>query len=133
MLELVLNAVISAYREVPQSSVGFSLFYLLYGRYVRRPMAVLRELWTNEKLDQDKKTAYGHMVELRQRLEETCKLAHKELKPAKLVQKSHYDKKSHVRHLQVGDKVLLLPTDHNKWLLQWKGPFPVFERRNDLI
>ena len=41
-----LNAVLFAYREVPQESLGFSPFELLYGRTVRGPMRILRELWT---------------------------------------------------------------------------------------
>lgn len=36
------------YREVPQAGVGFSPFKLLYGRNVRGPLSVLKELWTNE-------------------------------------------------------------------------------------
>lgn len=34
-----------AYREVPQSSTGFSLFKLFYGNLVRRPLDVLLESW----------------------------------------------------------------------------------------
>ena len=34
-----------AYREVPQSSTGFSPFELLYGRDVRGPLDVLKETW----------------------------------------------------------------------------------------
>ena len=40
------NALLFAYREVPQESTGFSPFELLYGRGVRGPMSVLKELWT---------------------------------------------------------------------------------------
>lgn len=32
-----------AYREVPQSSTGFSPFELVYGRAVRGPLDILRE------------------------------------------------------------------------------------------
>ena len=40
--------------------------------------------------------------------------------------------KSRERKFQAGDKVLLLlPTDGNKLLMQWKGPFEVLECRND--
>ena len=35
-----------AYREVPQSSTGFSPFELLYGRSVRGPLDVIRDTWT---------------------------------------------------------------------------------------
>ena len=39
-----LPALLFAIREVPQESLGFSPFELLYGRNVRGPMAILREL-----------------------------------------------------------------------------------------
>ena len=38
-----------AYREVPQSSTGFSPFELLYGRAVRGPLDILRETWEADK------------------------------------------------------------------------------------
>ena len=41
---------LSEYSEAPQESLGFSPFELLYGRTVRGPMAILKDLWTDEKL-----------------------------------------------------------------------------------
>ena len=46
-----LPALLFAIREVPQESLGFSPFELLYGRSVRGPMAILRELWSGEVND----------------------------------------------------------------------------------
>ena len=43
-----INPLLFAYREVPQESTGFSPFELLYGRAVRGPMLILKELWTKE-------------------------------------------------------------------------------------
>ena len=43
-----LPALLFTVREVPQESLGCSLFELLYGRNVRGPMAILRELWTDK-------------------------------------------------------------------------------------
>ena len=38
----------------------------------------------------------------------------------------YYNKKARSRTFKEGDEVLLLlPTDHNKLLMQWKGPFKV--------
>ena len=37
-----------SYREVPQESMGFSPFELLYGHRVRGPLDVLKEGWTGE-------------------------------------------------------------------------------------
>ena len=43
-------------------------------------------------------------------------------------QKAYYDRRARSRKFDVGDKVLLLlPTDSNKLLLQWKGPYKVVE------
>ena len=43
-----LPALLCAIREVPQESLGFSPFELLYGRNGRGPMAILRELWSGD-------------------------------------------------------------------------------------
>ena len=41
-------------------------------------------------------------------------------------QKAYYDRRARSRKFDVGDKVLLLlPTDSNELLLQWKGPYKV--------
>ena len=43
-------------------------------------------------------------------------------------QKAYYDRRARSRKFDVGDEVLLLlPTDSNKLLLQWKGPYKVIE------
>ncbi|XP_067684362.1 uncharacterized protein [Haliotis asinina] len=103
-----------------------SLPVLLYGRTVRGPMSILYELWTNEKTEPDVKSTYQYVVELRERLEDTCKLAKAALGKAAKKYKKYYDARSKDRRFTVGDEVLvLLPTDHNKLLLQWKGPYKV--------
>ena len=48
-----LPALLFAYREVPQESLGFSPFELLYGRTVRGPMCILKEVWTKEATEPD--------------------------------------------------------------------------------
>ena len=42
-----------AYREVSQDSTGFSPLELLYGRTLRGPMSILRDLWTKEGIDNE--------------------------------------------------------------------------------
>ena len=122
-----LSAVLFAYREVLQASTGFSPFELLYGRTVCGPMQVLKELWT-EKETPEVSSTYQYVLELRNRLEEICKIARDSLYDAQSVYKHHYDKSTKQRRLKKGDKVLLLlPTSHNKLMLQWKGPYEVVE------
>ncbi|XP_069106410.1 uncharacterized protein [Argopecten irradians] len=71
--------------------------------------------------------------ELLDRLEETCKIARESLRQSQGSYKHHYDKKARDRQLEVGQKVLvLLPTDNNKLLLQWKGPFNIVEVVNQM-
>ena len=68
------------------------------------------------------------MIELRERLEQTCQLAYDNLEKVQFKQKTYYDKRARSRKFDVRDKVLLLlPTESNKLLLQWKGPYEVVE------
>nr|XP_037279889.1 uncharacterized protein K02A2.6-like [Rhipicephalus microplus] len=59
-----LGPLLFAYREVPQASLGFSPFELLYGRHVRGPLAILKEVWTNQELDDELKTTYQYVLDL---------------------------------------------------------------------
>ena len=121
-----INALLFAYREVPQESTGFSPFELLYGRTVKGPMQILRKLWTENAEESQVKISYQYVVDLKERLEETLEIAHKNLGKAQSRYKHHYDRKARPRSLKVGEKVLvLLPTDKNKLLMQWRGPFTV--------
>ena len=69
------NALLFAYREVPQESAGFSPFELPYGRTVRGPMNILKELWTKEIETPEVKNSYQYIFELREKLENTLALA----------------------------------------------------------
>ena len=126
-----LPAVLFAYREVEQESTGYSPFELLYGRKVRGPMHILKELWTKEqdKDDDDDygvRSSYQYVIDLRSKIEQTCRLAQEALRQSQQRQKRYYDRKARPRKLKPGDwALILLPTDHNKLLLQWKGPFQV--------
>ena len=54
------------------------------------------------------------------------KLAQAELEKNQGRNKNLCNRKAKKRSFQVGDKVLvLLPTDQNKLLMQWKGPFEI--------
>ena len=56
-----------AYREVPQSSTGFSPFELLYGRPVRGPLDTLRESWdANSK---SKESVVSYVLSIRDKLD----------------------------------------------------------------
>lgn len=124
-----LNPLLFAYRDSPQESLGFTPFELIYGRSVRGPMTILKELWTKNIPDSEVKTTYQYVIDLQNRLTETCDLAQKNLAKSSQRYRRLYNRKSRTKNLKAGDKVLvLLPTKNNKLLLQWKGPFNVIEK-----
>lgn len=126
-----INPLLFAYRETPQASTGFSPFELLYGRTVRGPMQILKELWTGEVKDEEVRNSYRYIFELRERMEETLKIARENLSKSQERYKHYYDRKTQPRIFNVGDKALvLLPTSSNKLLLQWKGPFEITQKRS---
>jgi len=65
--------------DTPQDSTGFTPFEILYGHKVRTPMALLKRIWTDEDEDPEVKTLYQYVADLRDRVEETCKMAKEEL------------------------------------------------------
>ena len=66
-----LPALLFAVREVPQESLGFSSFELLFGGNVRGPMAILRKSWSDEVNDEQILSTYQYVIELRERLGQT--------------------------------------------------------------
>lgn len=121
-----IDAVLFAYREVPNESTGFAPFELMYGRTVRGPMKILQQLWTGEETDPEVQGTYQYAIDLRHRLEKTCELAKEELEKASKSYKRYYDSKSRDRKFKVGDEVLLLRSaSANKLLMQWSGPHKV--------
>ena len=75
-----INALLFAYREGPQDSTQFAPFELMYGRTVREPMHILRDLWTKDIDEHEVKSTYQFVMDLRERLEDTLKLAQQQLK-----------------------------------------------------
>ena len=131
-----LPALLFAIREATHDSLGFSPFELLYGRTVRGPMAILKELMISEQVEPEIKSTFEYVLNLKDPLKDTCELAQQSLKESSERYKKVYDRKSKPRILEVNDKVLILrPSDQNKLMMQWKGPFDVIgvKGNNDYI
>ena len=123
-----LPALLLAYREVPQASLGFSPFELLYRGMVKGPMTVLKQLWTDDKAETEVRSTYHYIVDLTNHLEEVYKLAWENLQVARKRQVFYYNKKTKERNFAVSDKVLvLLPLEHNKLAAAWQGPYDIIE------
>ena len=85
-----INPLLFPYLEVPQESTGFWPFELLYRRAVIGTMFILKKLWTKEFEEPEVKNSYQYVFELREKLEDTVKLAHTELKKVYSKGKHYY-------------------------------------------
>ena len=120
-----LPAVLFAYREAPLASTGFSPFELIYGRTVRGPMQVLKEIWTEAKTFETQNT-YQYVLDLRKRLKKTCQIAQESLMEAKEDCKHHYDKKKDLQSRAKGqytfaDRPQQTPTSVERSLQSCRG------------
>ena len=79
-----------AYREVPQASMGFSPFQLVYGRQVRGPLDVLKEEWKASKRASESVVSY--VLGVHEKLEKMSVIVRQNLETARKVQKTWYDK-----------------------------------------
>ena len=113
-----------AYREVPQESLGFSPFEMVYGRDLRGPLDVLRETWVSDGRSGENVISYVLLV--RERMERMWEEAKENLQVAAAKQKTWYDRSARERSFQPGEEVLvLLPTAASKLTAQWQGPYQV--------
>ena len=97
---------------MPQDSTHFAPFVLMYGRTVTGPIHIPRELWTQDIDEQEVKSSYQYVLDLRERFNDTLKLAKEQLESSQTRQKKNFDKKATAKRFSPGDKVLvLLPTD----------------------
>ena len=123
----MLPYVLFAYREVPQATVGFSPFELLYGREMRGPLDVLKEEWIENPYAETDILSY--ILQVRDRLETSREIMEENVKIAQKKQKEYYDQRASETKLDPGDKVLLLlPSSTKKFLAQWQGPYSVTRR-----
>ena len=116
-----------AYREVPQSSTGFSPFELLYGRQVRGPLDILRETW--EAKARNTESVISYVLAMREKLSKMRDLVQQNLKQSQAEQKVWYDRNARSRVFEPGTEVLvLLPTSASKLLARWQGPYKIVRK-----
>ena len=129
----LLQYVLFAYREVPQETTGFSPFELVYGREARGPVALVKDLWLNTQELPEAKSAFCYVWDLKKKIQHSCELACERTQTQTERSKARYDKKAKPRSFCKDDQVLLLlPTTSNKLTSQWKGPYKVLEKCNDV-
>jgi transposase InsO family protein len=120
-----------AYSEVPEASLGFSPFELLYGRQLRGPLSLLKESWSDETSDDQNVVEY--VLQMRQRLQEMTELVRENLETTQEKMKTWYDANARGKSFDVGEEVLLLlPTTTNKLTVKWQGPFKITRKVTDV-
>ena len=86
-------------------------------------------MWTGDTDGTEVKTSYKCVLELRECLDNTMRITQAELLKSRKKNKTLYDRRAKRREFQEGDKVLLLlPTDTNKLVMQWKEPYEIMSR-----
>ncbi|KAK6994766.1 Retrovirus-related Pol polyprotein from transposon 17.6 [Biomphalaria glabrata] len=124
-----LNAALFAYREVPQASLGYSPYQVIFGSQPRGPLEVLKQNWTKEQVDPEIKTVSKYVQDLQERLATVRSIATDNLKRARKRQEKNYNRRAKERSIEVGKSVLvLLPKHTNKLQICWQGPFEVVEK-----
>jgi hypothetical protein len=105
---------------------NYTPFELMFGRQCRTHLAVLKDLWTGHDDDPETKTTYQYVLDLRNRIEQTCEFAQKEIVKTHLRNVRNFNKHAKLRELTAGDKVLVIsPNPKSKLEFIWKGPAQV--------
>ncbi|KAL4153185.1 hypothetical protein QTP88_001018 [Uroleucon formosanum] len=109
------------YNLAEYTSTGYQPYTLLYGRELIIPV--------NLKSNPEPRYNYDdYLYDLKQKMQESHKIAKERLIKKKLKSKSNYDKNAHSDELHVKDFILLKDnTQKNKLNSLWKGPYEVLE------
>ena len=97
-----------ALRETVNNSTGFSPNECVFGRTLKSSVEILRQLFTNDQVKPEVKTTYQHVLDLRNRIQETCELVKSEIANSQPKNKIQFDKKAKHRALTVGSLVLFV-------------------------
>ena len=78
--------------EVPCQSTDYSPFELLYGRSIRRPFSLIKEIWVGK--DSLPKDVLSYVLEARRRLSQMRNIVRENIQKSQAKQKRFYDQKS---------------------------------------
>ncbi|GFS15903.1 zinc finger protein [Elysia marginata] len=103
-------------------------------RLPRGPIEFWKDILESSKPMDDEIPVFQYLSDLRERLSTALNIANASSDAAAARARYYKNKNSHMRHFEVGDKVLLLlPTNHNKLLLTWRGPYFVLRKVSEVI
>ncbi|GFW40139.1 hypothetical protein TNCV_5118221 [Trichonephila clavipes] len=120
-----------AYREVPNATTGTPPFLLIYGRDPKRPLSILKSIWTGNTLLtlNMKGSVESYLKKLKEKLEVAT---HKAKLTSDVLQGSYakyYNRQKKHREFAPGDQVLvLIPDSTNKLYARRTDPVKVVKR-----
>lgn len=123
----VIPMALFASRDTPHTSTGLSPFEVMFGRHVRGPMTILKELWQAPR--RITKPLLQYLQDLRRRAEKTVEVTAELEEQAKRKAKAYYDLRAREDTLESGEEVLVLhPAGPKGISAQWLGPYTIEER-----
>lgn len=120
----------SAINNTRSESTGMAPNELIFGRRIRGPMEILREVWIGDDIESDKqcKSVTEYLNSLRETLQVATNIAMENINKHQTQMKQIYDRQSTDRKFYPGQKVLLLlPTSSTKIEASWSGPYTVLK------
>jgi hypothetical protein len=100
-----LAPLVFALRSTPHASTGFIPFELMLGRKGNNHFSLLKELWSGEVETPEIQCEYQYVLELRNRIKHTCKLAKEMIEQSHEKNKKLFDKKAKMIILKPGDQM----------------------------
>ncbi|PIK36635.1 hypothetical protein BSL78_26536 [Apostichopus japonicus] len=79
-----------AYREVPCATTGYAPFELLYGRKIRGPLSILKDMWVSS--DSDPNDVVTHLLSMCKRIPKLLQDANENTRKSQKKMKKNYDK-----------------------------------------
>jgi transposase InsO family protein len=109
------------YNTTEHSATTYQPYTLLYGKNLEIPINLKRE-------PEPRYNYEDYYFDLKQKLQESHKIAREKLIQKKIKSKDNYDNKEHAIEVHVKDQILLRDdTQKNKLNPLWKGPYEVIE------
>ncbi|BFY99110.1 hypothetical protein BsWGS_02150 [Bradybaena similaris] len=131
--DIILPAVLFAFREVPQEATKFSPFERVYGANPRGPLCLYKELLLDSELSAENRSSYDLVTNLRERIIKSCNIASKATERAHQVNRKYKNVNRKIVSFNKGELVmLLLPKKCQKLLVEWQGPFTIVEKVSDV-
>ncbi|XP_068204621.1 uncharacterized protein [Palaemon carinicauda] len=120
-----------AIRAMPNESLGFSPFQLVFGHNVRGPLDVVREHLESNGINEI--NVIDYFSNLQEKLRSAWEFARNNLATSQSRMKFQYDLGTMSRSFEVGDEVLvLLPLPGNMLKAQFSGPWKILKKLNEV-